>query len=236
MTEVLTYSNWEESRVKALQEEMKGFMDILKWTFREYGHKVIYACSFGAEGMVLLDLISKVEKKANIIFLDTDFHFAETYELINQVKEKYPDFSIGVSKPKLTVDEQAIQYGEKLWESNSNLCCHLRKIEPLTEQLSSCEAWISGLRREQSATRRHVEYINKDVKFQKIKICPLIHWTWEDIWNYIKLNHLPYNKLHDKGYPSIGCENCTLPVAEGQDMRGGRWANSQKTECGLHRI
>jgi len=234
MTEVLTYSNWEESKVKTLQDELKEFMDVLKWTFREYGDKVVYACSFGAEGIVLLDLISKVEKRANILFLDTDFHFKETYELIDQVKERYPHFSINLVKPKLTVLEQANEYGDKLWESNPNLCCSLRKIEPLKEQISSYAAWISGLRREQSTTRRNVEYINKDDKFKKIKVCPLIHWTWEDIWTYIKLNNLPYNQLHDKGYPSIGCENCTLPAAHGGDMRGGRWANSGKTECGLH--
>jgi phosphoadenosine phosphosulfate reductase len=209
-------------------------MDILKWAFHEYKDELVYACSFGAEGIVLVDLIYKVNKEAEIIFLDTGLHFQETYQLIEKVQKKYPTLRIKMLRPKLSLVEQASLYGEELWRHNPNLCCHLRKVVPLKEALSHAKAWISGLRREQSPLRRRTEYINKDEKFQKIKICPLIHWTWDDIMTYIHLNNLPYNPLHEKGYPSIGCFPCTLPVSNQDDQRSGRWAGHAKSECGLH--
>ncbi|KGA97077.1 phosphoadenosine phosphosulfate reductase [Alkalihalobacillus alcalophilus ATCC 27647 = CGMCC 1.3604] len=214
--------------------ERKDSLDILKWAYSEFGDEIVYSCSFGVEGMVLIDLISKVNKEAKIIFLDTDFHFKETYELIDKVKARYPTLKINLIKPNLTPEEQAEQYGEKLWKVNPDQCCQLRKMIPLENQLSQHRAWISGLRREQSPTRANTEFVNKDNRFKSIKICPLIHWTEEEIWMYVKLHQLPYNDLHDRNYPSIGCEYCTKPVKEGEDPRSGRWADSGKTECGLH--
>ena len=137
-------------------------------------------------------------------------------------------------KPKLSLLEQSEQYGEQLWKTNPNLCCHLRKIAPLEDVLKDYDAWISGLRREQSPTRKNTEYINKDNRFKMIKICPLIHWTWDDVMSYLQINNLPYNPLHDQGYPSIGCAPCTFPVMSSKDLRSGRWAGQNKTECGLH--
>ncbi|KMK76048.1 phosphoadenylyl-sulfate reductase [Alkalihalobacillus pseudalcaliphilus] len=212
----------------------KDSMDVLKWAFQEFGDELVYSCSFGVEGMVLIDLINKVKKDAHIIFLDTDFHFKETYELIKKVKSRYPQLNIELIKPELTPLEQSKQFGEKLWERNPDACCQLRKLIPLEQQLSKKRAWISGLRREQSPTRANTKYVNQDNRFQSIKICPLIHWTEEEIWMYVKLNKLDYNVLHDQQFPSIGCEYCTKPVKEGDDPRSGRWANSTKTECGLH--
>ncbi|WP_441294187.1 phosphoadenylyl-sulfate reductase [Bacillus sp. FJAT-27225] len=231
---VLTYETWEEEKASTMLRNNADTMEVLKWAFKEYGDRLVYACSFGAEGIVLLDLISKVNKHAQILFLDTDLHFKETYELIDSVKKRYPGFTINMVKPDLTLSGQEAIHGKELWKCNPNLCCKIRKVEPLARELSEVDAWISGLRREQSETRKHVQFINKDDNFKNIKICPLIHWTWEDIWTYIELNKLPYNPLHDKNYPSIGCEPCTLPVEEGGDMRSGRWAFAQKTECGLH--
>lgn len=236
MTGELTYENWDEQKVAGIIEGQKDYFDVLKWTYREYGEEVVYACSFGAEGIVLIDLISKVNKQAKIIFLDTGLHFVETYELIDQVKDRYPSLKIEMIKPKLSLTEQFEQYGGELWKENPNLCCQLRKVAPLREALSGVKAWISGLRREQSITRSKTQYINKDEKFQNIKICPLIDWTWDDIMTYIDLNNLPYNPLHDKGYPSIGCAPCTLPVKDSEDPRSGRWAGQSKTECGLHQL
>lgn len=236
MGEVLTYESWTEERVARFHEECKDYFDVLKWVYRHYKPgEVVYACSFGAEAMVLLHLLYKVNKQATVVFLDTGLHFKETYALIGQIKDLYPELDIKLSKPPLSLEQQGQLYGEKLWETNPNLCCQLRKIEPLKEALQGAKAWITGLRREQSETRKNVEYINKDDKFQKIKICPLIHWKWEDIWTYIKLNGLPYNPLHEQQYPSIGCEPCTQRVDAGaRDLRAGRWANQNKTECGLH--
>ncbi|MFC0558154.1 phosphoadenylyl-sulfate reductase [Halalkalibacter alkalisediminis] len=215
--------------------ERKDSLDVLKWVYNAFGDKLVYSCSFGAEGMVLIDLISKVKKDATIVFLDTDFHFKETYDLIDQVKERYPSLNIELAKPEITPEEQAKQYGERLWEREPDACCKVRKLVPLERELSRYDAWISGLRREQSPTRINTQFVNQDNRFQSIKVCPLIHWTEEEIWMYINLHKLPYNELHDKSYPSIGCEYCTKPVAEGEDPRSGRWANSEKTECGLHK-
>ncbi|WP_256235357.1 phosphoadenylyl-sulfate reductase [Bacillus sp. EB600] len=234
MSEMLTYENWDEKKVKTIFKGQPDFLDILKWVYREYGEEIIYSCSFGAEGIVLIDLIYKVNKTAKIIFLETGLHFPETYEVIEQVKERYPLLHIKLVKPKISLKEQTKWYGEELWRFNPNLCCHMRKVVPMKEALSDAKAWISGLRREQSPSRSKTQYINKDDKFQKIKICPLIHWSWDDIMTYIQLNKLPYNPLHDKGYPSIGCAPCTFPVMETDDFRAGRWTGHNKTECGLH--
>ncbi len=167
-------------------------------------------------------------------FLDTGLHFDETYKLINEVKERYPNLRIEMKKPELTLEEQAAEYGDELWSSQPNKCCEIRKVIPLNSVLSGTTAWLSGLRREQSETRKNTNYFNKDNKFQSIKICPLIHWTWKDIWRYAHKNGLPYNVLHDNGYPSIGCRPCTQPAFNADDLRSGRWTGSGKTECGLH--
>ncbi len=212
----------------------KDTLDVLRWAYQTFEDELVYACSFGAEGMVLIDLIYKVRKNAKIIFLDTNKHFKETYELIARVKQRYPELRIELQEPELTLEQQSQEHGDELWKTQPDLCCQIRKIKPLNKALKGSRAWLSGLRREQSPTRANTQFVNKDRKFESLKICPLIHWKWEDVWNYIKLFNLEYNVLHDQGYPSIGCETCTLPVADGGDSREGRWANSKKTECGLH--
>jgi phosphoadenosine phosphosulfate reductase len=231
---MLTYDGWDEEKITAIMDKQPDFLDILKWAYQEYGEEIVYSCSFGAEGIVLIDLIHKVNKNAKIIFLDTGLHFPETYELIEKVKNRYPSLQIKMVKPIMSLDEQTKWYGEELWKDNPNLCCHMRKVAPLKAELKDVKAWISGLRREQSPSRSNTQYINKDEKFKKVKVCPLIHWSWEDILNYIHMNKLPYNPLHDQGYPSIGCAPCTKAVTEPGDSRAGRWAGQSKTECGLH--
>ena len=234
MCELLTYENWDEEKIASFMKSKPDFLDVLKWAYQEYKDDIVYSCSFGAEGIVLIDLIYKVNKQAKIIFLDTGLHFPETYELIDKVKERYPSLEINMLKPKDSLDDQAKWYGDELWKHNPNLCCHMRKVVPLKEALSHVSAWISGLRRDQSPTRRNTQYFNKDEKFHKVKICPLIHWSWDDVMTYITLNNLPYNPLHDQGYPSIGCAPCTKPVTDTGNQRAGRWSGSTKTECGLH--
>jgi phosphoadenosine phosphosulfate reductase len=228
----LTYENWDSEKITL--EAQADYLDVLKWAFQEYQDEIIYACSFGAEGIVLIDLIHKVNPMAKIVFLDTGLHFKETYELIEKVKRKYPTLKIKQEKSILSLEGQEKWYGEELWKENPNLCCHIRKVAPLKEALSTTKAWISGLRREQSPTRSSIQYINKDDKFKKIKICPLIHWTWEEIMTYIEFNKLPYNPLHDQGYPSVGCTPCTASISDQDDFRAGRWVGHTKTECGLH--
>ncbi|WP_413365283.1 phosphoadenylyl-sulfate reductase [Lysinibacillus sp. 3P01SB] len=232
---MLTYSTWQKPELEfEVDETYKGALNVLKWAYEHYGEEIVYACSFGIEGIVLIDCISKVKPDAKIVFLDTDVHFKETYETIERVKEKYPQLRIEMKKPALTLEEQAEKYGAALWERDPNQCCNIRKLVPLNETLTGSKAWISGLRREQSPTRANVEFINLDKRFESIKVCPLIHWTWKDVWRYVSKHDLPYNPLHDKGYPSIGCETCTKPAFTMEDLRSGRWSGQGKTECGLH--
>ncbi|RCW65861.1 phosphoadenylyl-sulfate reductase [Saliterribacillus persicus] len=237
MSEVLTYENFTADPFLDWQptDETKGAKKVLEWAYEAYGNSIVYACSFGAEGMVLIDLIAKVNKTAEIVFLDTDVHFTETYALIERVKKRYPSLQIRLKKPAITIEEQASQYGPELWNREPDKCCDIRKVKPLEETLFGVDAWISGLRREQSASRRNTNFINKDERFKSIKICPLIHWTWDDVWEYIRLNRLDYNELHDKGFPSIGCKHCSFAVTSDEDSRAGRWRGFGKTECGLHR-
>lgn len=232
---MLTYATWSTPTIHFEEDETyKGALHVLRWAYDTYDEDIIYSCSFGIEGIVLIDLISKVKPNAKIVFLDTNVHFAETYETIQRVQAKYPSLQIELKQPDMTLEEQAKQHGERLWESNPGLCCNIRKLEPLHTVLSNSKAWISGLRREQSETRKNTEFINLDNRFQSVKVCPLIHWTWKDIWRYVSKHDLPYNPLHDTGYPSIGCEACTKPAFTLEDLRSGRWSGSNKTECGLH--
>ncbi len=237
MTEKLTFNNFENyAQIDIFEEdETKGALNVLKWAYDHYeDDELVYACSFGIEGIVLIDLIAKVKDSAKIVFLDTDLHFDETYKLINEVKQKYPHLRIELKKPSLTLEEQAAQFGDELWKSEPNKCCEIRKVIPLNSVLSGTTAWLSGLRREQSETRKNTNFFNQDNKFKSIKICPLIHWTWKDIWRYAHKNGLPYNVLHDNGYPSIGCKPCTAPAFNAEDLRSGRWTGTGKIECGLH--
>lgn len=232
---MLTFETWQDpARDFEVDDTYKGALNTLEWAYDTYGDEVVYACSFGIEGIVLIDLIAKVKPDAKIVFLDTNKHFDETYEVIEKVQKRYPQLRIELKQPKLTLEEQAEQYGDKLWETDPNQCCKVRKIEPLDESLSEAIAWISGLRREQGPTRANTNFINLDKRFESIKICPLIHWTWKDVWRYVSRNELDYNILHDRGYPSIGCAPCTNPAFTEEDLRAGRWSGQGKTECGLH--
>ncbi|GGE71192.1 phosphoadenosine phosphosulfate reductase [Priestia taiwanensis] len=234
---ILTYNNWVEADVPKFEEEneTKGALDVLKWAYDTYKEDIVYACSFGIEGIVLIDLIAQVNDSARIVFLDTGLHFKETYDVIEKVRTRYPSLRIEMKKPALTVEEQKEQYGDELWKHKPGRCCEMRKVIPLQETLSGKTAWISGLRKDQSPTRKYTKYVNRDYRFESLKVCPLVHWTWDEIWEYVRKYDLAYNVLHDQNYPSIGCEMCTLPTTDPNDHRAGRWSGMDKTECGLHR-
>jgi phosphoadenosine phosphosulfate reductase len=197
--------------------------------------RLTFACSFGAEDMVLLDILMKIDPEASVFYLDTDVLFPETYDLIDRAVERYGIPNLTRVRPKLTLAEQAEQHGDELWRRDPDLCCSLRKVQPLTEWLSGQEGWITGIRREQAPTRRNAKVFEWDQKFGLVKVNPLVRWTNDEVWEYIRQHDVPYNPLHDQGYPSIGCLHCTRPVAPGEDPRSGRWAGFAKTECGLHK-
>lgn len=192
------------------------------------------ACSFGAEDVVLVDMLHKISPKTDIFYLDTDFHFRETYETRDRLAERYGIQFIQV-KPKLTPEEQAEAHGDELWKREPNACCNIRKVDPLINILGQYDAWITGVRRDQAPTRANTKKVEYDYKFGLMKFNPIASWTSEDVWNYIRSNNIIYNPLHDQNYPSIGCHYCTRQVMPGEDARAGRWAGSEKTECGLHK-
>ncbi|OQW35187.1 MAG: phosphoadenosine phosphosulfate reductase [Nitrospira sp. SG-bin1] len=216
--------------------ETKPPQDVLAATIERY-ERIVLACSFGAEDVVLVDMVHRINPSVPLFYLDTDFLFPETYATRDHVIERYGLKSTQVIQVKslLSPEKQAEDYGDALWTSNPDQCCQLRKVEPLTRVLRGYEAWITGIRRDQAPSRANAGLIEWDQKFNLVKVNPLARWTWADVWAYIKLYEVPYNPLHDQDYPSIGCTFCTAPVAPGDDPRAGRWKNFAKTECGLHK-
>lgn len=211
--------------------------DVLAAVLPRYAGRLVLACSFGAEDVVLVDMIHRLDPSVPLFYLDTDFLFAETYATRDRIIERYhlkPTQVIQVTS-LLTPEGQAAQYGDALWTKEPDRCCQLRKVEPLTRVLQGYDAWITGIRRDQAPSRAGAGLIEWDGKFGLVKVNPLARWTWADVWTYIKVYEVPYNPLHDRNYPSIGCTHCTAPVADGDDPRAGRWKNFTKTECGLHK-
>jgi phosphoadenosine phosphosulfate reductase len=218
---------------KAVEFEDASPETVIAWAVQTFPN-ITFACSFGAEDVVLVDMLQKISPSSDIFYLDTDFHFKETYETRDRMVEKYGLTFVRV-QPKITPEEQASLHGEALWKSDPNGCCAIRKVEPLTRILSQYDAWITGIRRDQAPTRANAKKVEYDAKFGLVKFNPLASWTSEDVWNYIRENDVIYNPLHDQNFPSIGCEYCTKAVMPGEDPRAGRWAGNDKTECGLHK-
>jgi phosphoadenosine phosphosulfate reductase len=195
---------------------------------------ITLACSFGAEDVVLVDMLHRISPTSDVFYLDTNLHFKETYETRDRLEQHYGKKFVQVL-PKLTLEEQAAKHGDELWKSDPNACCGIRKVDPLVDILGKYDAWITGIRRDQAPTRANAKKVEYDVKFGLVKFNPLASWTSDDVWAYIHENNIIYNPLHDNHYPSIGCEKCTKQVMPGEDPRSGRWAGSEKTECGLHK-
>jgi len=209
--------------------------EILRWTAARF-ERPGFTCSFGGTGIILAHMIGVHRLPIPVYFLDTGLLFPETLASRRAFAERYGLDVIDV-RPRLTVDEQARAYGPELYRRQPDLCCQLRKVEPMQRVLRDLDAWVGGLRRDQSETRGAVEVVERHVTEdgrEIAKVSPLAHWTKQDAWRYILDNRLPYNPLLDRGYKSIGCMPCTVPVGVGAGERDGRWAGTGKTECGLH--
>ncbi|MDH5740205.1 MAG: phosphoadenylyl-sulfate reductase [Nitrospira sp.] len=227
----------EDLKAWSASFETKQPQDVLAAAIDRYRGKIVLACSFGAEDVVLVDMVHRIDPSLPLFYLDTEFLFPETYATRDRVIERYglkPAQVIQV-KSLLTAQQQADDYGDALWTREPDRCCQLRKVEPLTRVLRGYEAWITGIRRDQAPSRANAGLIEWDEKFNLVKVNPLARWSWNDVWTYMKVYEVPYNPLHDQNYPSIGCTHCTAPVAPGDDPRAGRWKNFTKTECGLHK-
>ena len=207
--------------------------DVLRWGLDRFSPDIAIASAFGAEGMVLVDLASRVRSNIRVFTLDTGFFFPETYELIEKVERRY-GIKVERCRPELTPELQEGVHGPALWARDPDRCCALRKVEPLANKLQQLTAWVSAIRREQTAARAGSFKIEWDAKFELVKLNPLADWTSDDVWTYIMSRDVPYNSLHDSNYPSIGCTHCTRAVRPGEHPRAGRWSGFEKTECGLH--
>jgi len=225
----------EDLEAKAAELEAAQPEAVLRWAVEEFGPDIALATGFGAEGCVLVAMLSNISRDTRIFYLDTDLLFPETYALRDQLEMRY-GVRFERRTTRLSLSDQAVEYGERLWERQPNLCCQLRKVEPLREMLSGLRAWVTAIRRDQSPERAGVGVMERDEKYGLIKINPLAAWSARDVWNYIAKHDVPYNPLHDQGYPSIGCVPCTTPVQIGERPRAGRWRGTDKTECGIHQL
>src|SRR5947207_253413 len=224
-----------DEELNALAEEFVGSSPeiILRWALDQFGSEVALATGFGVEGCVLVSLLAAIDRNARLFYLDTDLLFPATYALRDALEERY-GVRFECRTTAISLKQQAIAYGEKLWERQPDECCRLRKVEPLRKMLSGLRAWITGIRREQSPTRASARVVERDSQLGLIKINPLANWAERDIWQYVRDNDVPYNPLLDQGYRSIGCVPCTTPIRIGEDARAGRWRGTGKIECGIH--
>lgn len=208
-------------------------LEILRWANRELGPKLTFATGFGAEGCVLIDLIARAELPIDLFTLDTGVLFPETYALWRALETRY-GVTIRAVRPAQTIDAQALTHGPTLWERDADRCCELRKVAPLRAALTGYDGWITAIRRQQTPERATARVVEADPRFGLVKVNPLVGWTHDEVWAHVYANDVPYNELHDRGFPSIGCQPCTSAVAVGEDARAGRWRGAGKNECGLH--
>jgi phosphoadenosine phosphosulfate reductase len=207
--------------------------ETLRWAFDEFQERVTIATGFGAEGVALIDMAVRINPNPDIFFLDTSFLFRETYELRRRLEDRY-GIRIRAFRSELTPEQQELKFGPKLWSADPDLCCRLRKLEPLKDALRGKDAWVTAIRRDQTIERSSARVVEWDCQWQLTKINPLVRWSKQQVWEYIARNNVPYNSLHDRNYPSIGCTHCTQPVQLGEPDRAGRWRGREKRECGLH--
>jgi len=210
---------------------------IVRWAMETYREKLTMATAFGAEGCSLLAMIGKLQEELgfapDIFNLDTGFQFPQTLALKSRLEKKY-GLTIRAVQPDLAIEAAEAASEGPLYRTDPNQCCYLRKVVPLKGAVVGFDAWITAIRRDQTPERAGAPIVGPDAQFPLVKINPLANWTKGQVWDYIKANDVPYNPLHDQGFPSIGCWPCTRPVAKGDDDRAGRWAGSDKRECGIH--
>jgi phosphoadenosine phosphosulfate reductase len=217
-----------DRRVEALPAE-----EVLRWAYEEWGDRLCLSCSWQKQSSVLVHMASELGLDVDVIELDTHLFFKETYETRDRLVERY---KLKLIVPEIpTVAAQHRHEGPNLWERDPDRCCHIRKVEPLIRALEPYDAWVSGIRRDQSPSRAGTQKVARSARYDVWKIQPLADWSEQDVWRYIVANDIPYNPLHDAGYRSIGCIPCTRPIRPDEEERAGRWAGSDKLECGIHK-
>ena len=215
-----------------LEFEAMPAEDLLRWAATEFAERLVLTCSWQKQSSVLVHMISELGLDVDVVELDTQLFFRETYETRDLLVARY---GLNLIRPPLiSVAEQHRREGPNLWERDPDRCCHIRKVEPLLHALEPYEAWISGIRRDQSPSRARTPKVQWSDRYGVWKLHPLADWDEKRVWAYIVVNEIPYNPLHDVGYRSIGCIPCTRPTAPDEEERAGRWAGSDKLECGIH--
>ncbi len=210
--------------------------EILRWAVEMYQPKLTMATAFGPEGCAILHMLGEIDPSVRVFNLDTGYQFDETLRLRDRIAERY-GIEVELVRADQTVAEYEAANGGPVYPTEPDRCCHDRKIVPLKRAVVGYDAWISSIRADQSAHRAKAGIVGWDKKFDLVKVNPLLRWTHRDVWAFVVANDVPYNPLHDQGYPSIGCWPCTRAVAPGEaDERAGRWAGQAKTECGLHSL
>jgi phosphoadenosine phosphosulfate reductase len=199
--------------------------ELLAWAADEFGDRLCLTCSWQRQSSALVHMVSELDLDVDVVELDTLVLFPETYETRDRLVERY-GLNLKSFRPIDPID--------RLWETDPDRCCGIRKVEPLERALAGYDAWITGIRREQSPTRANAQKVEWSERYGVWKVQPLVDWDGKRVQAYLHVNEVPYNPLHDRGYPSIGCTHCTRPVAVGEDERAGRWAGSGKLECGIH--
>jgi phosphoadenosine phosphosulfate reductase len=208
---------------------------ILRWAVGQFHPRLTMATAFGPEGCCLIHMLADIEPGVRIFNLDTGYQFVETLELRGRIKERY-GIEVELVRPELKVAQYEAAHGGPLYRTRPDQCCHDRKVLPLRRAVAGYDAWLSAIRADQTGQRRAASVVQWDARFALLKVNPLLSWTRKDVWHFITRHDVPYNPLHDEGYPSIGCWPCTRPVGAGEDERAGRWAGTTKKECGLNVI
>jgi phosphoadenosine phosphosulfate reductase len=208
---------------------------VLRWAVDQFFPRLTMATAFGAEGCCLIHMLADIEPRVRIFNLETGYQFPETLQLRDRIKERY-GIEVEYIRPDLVVPEYEAEHGGPLYTIRPDQCCYDRKILPLRRAIVGYDAWVSAIRKDQTADRAVAGVVQWDAKFDLVKVNPLLNWTQKDVWAFVAKHEVPYNPLHDQGYPSIGCWPCTRPVAAGEDERAGRWSGKVKKECGLHVI
>jgi phosphoadenosine phosphosulfate reductase len=231
-SDVLVQTDWAD-----ICKRMAGAhpRDVLRWAVDTFYPRLTMATAFGPEGCVILHLLAEIEPKVRVFNLDTGYQFPETLALRDRIAERY-GIEVEMVRPESTVAEYEAANGGPVYLHDPDRCCAERKLAPLRKAIVGYDAWISAIRADQSVHRSKASVVGWDAKFDLVKVNPLLTWTKRDVWAFVVANDVPYNPLHDQGYPSIGCWPCTRPVGPGGDDRAGRWAGQAKTECGLHSL
>jgi phosphoadenosine phosphosulfate reductase len=233
--EAASPAGWSPEVLKQIGQDLEGRppQEVLRWGIANFEPAISMATGFGPEGVVLMHLLSEIAPETAVFYLDTDLFFRETYALRDELETRFGLQFIRITAD-LSLEDQAAQYGPKVWERDPDLCCYLRKVEPLRRYLSTQHAWITAIRRDQTRHRANAGLVEWDHGNGLVKLNPIAAWTSDQVWEHIRAHDLPVNPLHAQGYPSIGCWPCTLPFISGDDPRSGRWAGLPKTECGIH--